>query len=572
MNSWTENWRELPREDKERALLLWHEKMARLARKDPNIFMHYVLFDLPDQEPIHRAIQDHISQYKYAGVLAPRDHAKSTQTLGRVLWEIGRNPDLRIKIVKNTDPKAAEFVFAIKQHMESNGRLRRVFPHLRLEESDATGHKVTVKRKKKSPDASIEALGVTSSATGGRADLIIFDDIVDFRNAIANPAMRPMIKQVFYSVWLNLLEPWGRIVYIATVWHQDDLTHELMQNREYNFMVFRVSNDYSEIHADDGRTFPLWKWDYAEDPRFMEAGAVAALRDNPEVWGTIMLKRENGDQVKFLVKFSDKPRWVDAENLLVEKWTDRTLRARSREIGAREFDRGYRNRALSDDEAMFPESLVDSLPDRSLGPMDVPKEWPRFGGVDLAISKKDSAAYTVFFILAVRPKDGQRFPVAITREKMGSPETVTLLEELHYRHRVQMWFVENNAYQAALLEWIEYKRKKGLMSKPEPIPVKGFMTGRQKADALVGLPGMATEMANGGWTLPMGDDEHLVDCQCSRCEYMRELKTYPVGKTKDIVMASWFAREAARAGIRPSVESLKKRKPQKSMAVNTNKW
>lgn len=567
----------MTRGEKERLLAAWHEKQVRRARKNANAFMEYVMFDLPEQEPIHAAIQDHISAHKYAGVLAPRDHGKTGQMIGRVLWELGRNPDLRIKVVRNSDPKAREFLFALTQHMQNNSRLHRVFPHLRIEKgldeaAQATGSKILVKRKKQSPDASVEACGVTSTATGGRADIIIFDDIVDFRNAIANPAMRPKIKQSFYSVWLNLLEPWGRIVYIATVWHTDDLTHEIMRNPEYNFMVLRVAEDFGSIQADDGRTFPLWEWDWAEDPRNQEAGSITGLWEDPTVRGKILLKKELDDgAVRFLVKFANGVRWIDAQDTVVEKWTARALKARSREIGQREFDRGYRNRALSDDEATFPEAVVDGMVDRNMHPHDIPADWPRFGGVDLAISKQDQAAYTVFFVLAVNPKDGERVPEKIVRGKFGSPETVDILEELHHRHNVQMWYVENNAYQEAVLQWIEYKRKQGLMKNPEPIPLKGFMTGKQKADPFVGLPGVATEMANGGWRLPLGDGPHRSDCTCARCVWVQELKTYPIGKNTDTVMASWFAREAARAGIRPSTKKLAQRKYKKSMAAGV-KW
>jgi hypothetical protein len=68
---------------------------------------------------------------------------------------------------------------------------------------------------------------VLSAGVGGRADLLVFDDVCDQRTSVLQPAMREQIKRVVYETWLNLLGPEGRAVYIATVWHPADLTVEL---------------------------------------------------------------------------------------------------------------------------------------------------------------------------------------------------------------------------------------------------------------------------------------------------------------------------------------------------------
>ena len=99
-----------------------------------------------------------------------------------------------------------------------------------------------------------------STATGGRADLIIFDDPVDFNNAIKNPAQRETVKESFRSVWTNILEPWGRAIYIGTAWHEDDLMHELLDNPEWCFVVQRIQE------TPDSPVRSLWpdKWSEPE--------------------------------------------------------------------------------------------------------------------------------------------------------------------------------------------------------------------------------------------------------------------------------------------------------------------
>jgi hypothetical protein len=55
----------------------------------------------------------------------------------------------------------------------------------------------------------------------------------------------------------------------------------------------------------------------------------------------------------------------------------------------------------------------------------------------------------------------------------------------------------------------------------------------------------------------MGNKEHEPDCECGFCIWKKEMGAHPVGEAADTVMASWFAREAARGvtlGVLPQEE------------------
>lgn len=200
-------------------------------------------------------------------IVAPRDHGKTTQVVARVIWELGRDPNLRVKIVCASDGKAMERLFEIVQQL-SNPRVREVFPNLRpAEEGEWSKHKIVVVRTARHRDASVEALGITSTATGGRADLLIADDVVDRRNALTMPALREQIKHAWKSDWTNLLEPAGRIWYICTLWHKADLSHELLTNPAFDKLVHAVPEDFAA----------LWpsKWSEAAlRARHLEIGSV----------------------------------------------------------------------------------------------------------------------------------------------------------------------------------------------------------------------------------------------------------------------------------------------------------
>ncbi len=205
------------------------------AREDVNAFIEYTQTDEQTgqrflQADIHRAWHAHIDQHTRALIIAPREHGKTDQlAIGRVLWELGKNPQLRIKIVCQDDDHAAQRLVAIEGQIERNPRVRQVFPGLRKHPSldNWSKHTATVDRRGEDKDPSVEALGVLSAGTGGRADLIIFDDVVDLRNAIQLPALREAVKTSINNVWLNLLTKNGRAVYVATPWHEDDATHEM---------------------------------------------------------------------------------------------------------------------------------------------------------------------------------------------------------------------------------------------------------------------------------------------------------------------------------------------------------
>src|SRR5438067_10279000 len=86
------------------------QKMARQllrARRDVNAFAALCITD-PEGRPLvqhalHRQVQRFLDGERRALIELPRDHGKSVQVCLRVLWELGRDPSLRVKIVCASD-------------------------------------------------------------------------------------------------------------------------------------------------------------------------------------------------------------------------------------------------------------------------------------------------------------------------------------------------------------------------------------------------------------------------------------------------------------------------------------
>lgn len=220
------------------------------------------------------------------------------------------------------------------------------------------------------------------------------------------------------------------------------------------------------------------------------------------------------------------------------RWGQDALLRRRRDIGERAFDRGFRQRALSDKERTFP--ALDRCVTRGLDVIAlVDPEWPRYIGVDPSGEHRKG---TCLFVLARAP-NGARYLLDV-RYGAWKPERIAdeviTLNAIH--HPVAIYF-ENNALQDAFIALVKLR---GALD----IPIRGFLTGKQKADPMVGLPSLEIELENAAWVI--GEPEHETGCQCDVHHWLAEVRNHPVYGSEDGVMAWWFAREASKVqGLPP---------------------
>jgi predicted phage terminase large subunit-like protein len=225
------------------------ERRIRAARTRPDDFAEFCFTD-PAGRPlrqgqVHRDLQDFLGRHARALIELPRDHGKSVQVCIRILWELGRDPSLRVKVVCASESLAVERCRFLRDAVAGNPRLRLVFPDLR------PGHpweamRFTVRRPAEVLGPSVAAFGVGAASTGTRADLLVCDDIVDVK-ALRSRADRARVKAYFRENLMNLLEPDGRFWGLFTPWHLDDLNHELKQNAAYALFRRAVGPDLEPV-------------------------------------------------------------------------------------------------------------------------------------------------------------------------------------------------------------------------------------------------------------------------------------------------------------------------------------
>jgi dihydrofolate reductase len=87
------------------------------CREAAHWFVPYVLGF--ENAGLHDELQWHLDESDNAYCEMPRGHGKTNQMVGRVCWEIGRNPHIRVKIVGSSDDEATKTVTLIRKVIQS---------------------------------------------------------------------------------------------------------------------------------------------------------------------------------------------------------------------------------------------------------------------------------------------------------------------------------------------------------------------------------------------------------------------------------------------------------------------
>jgi len=484
---------------------------------------------------IHEIWHEHIQwcrdHGKYAGIIAPMGLGKTENVIvSMTLYYLAEDQNYRIKIICNSNDNAKDRVTSIKKYVEQDTDYQALAPEVKPAYKSAyfnrklgkmvhsnmkdewQKHQFSIERASKSKDASVEAWGIMSSGLGGRADIMIFDDIVDMGNTLLNPAEQPKVKQMFSGTWLSRIEPSGFAIYVATPWTDTDNTAETIDNPQWSFCMMAVTDSLEGIevkfkHID--HTHPCYEY------------------INP-VTNSFYI-----------------PLWE-------EKWNKEALLVKKTVMTDADFARGYHCKPFSHRDLIFQnfsqccdneqsvEDYIAHLKRRIADDSD--KIAVNFvTGVDLSSQKRPG---NVIFTMAVVQDEGVMVPVDIRSGKWTSPEVADNIVEVYRLYRPMAIYVENNALQEAILQWIAQEIKRNNIPS---MPIEGFMTGKQKSNPVIGVPGMEIELKNNMWKFCTKDiDTHDTLCDCPWCNWIREMKLYPFSDTTDYIMAMWFAREAAR--------------------------
>lgn len=498
----------------------WHGKAtkralelrARLARKDPSRFCDFVLKDERTgapitQAPIHERWHEILNSENRVCIFSHVEAGKTNQiAIGRALYELGRDPNLKIAIISNTNDLAKKITRQIGQYIKKSPELHAVFPGLQPTDDPSLqwrAQALTVKRPGMgAKDPSIQAAGMHGNIIGSRIDLMIFDDVLDFENTQTPSPREDAYRWLKYI--MGRLTAEGRVWAIGNAWHPDDAMHRLEKD---GFKTYR---------------FPVMLTD----------GSLTW----PERWSRQRIEAARGPGGMGPLEF--------ARQLMCQARDDTSMRFKSEWI-ERCRERGQPFRLLDDVTQLFDEhEMTDEQRQEYAAAAEAC--WRLGGGflngggivtgVDLAVSKSSTADKTVLFTIYVDGATGDRRVLSIRSGKWSGPEIINEIVKC-YNDFGGLFIVESNQSQMYISQ---------MLQSSTAIPIIPFNTSsRNKFDPAHGIEAVATEMANGKWIIPGLDTRGEVSHEVA--DWISELLYFdPREHTGDRVMASWFAREGAR--------------------------
>lgn len=226
-----------------------------------------------------------------------------------------------------------------------------------------------------------------------------------------------------------------------------------------------------------------------------------------------------------------------------EHWPQSEITNKREALGPAEFARQLLCEARDDNEARFKQTWIDAAVAKGEGlklihkitdlfPDGLPEGFAVFTGVDLGVKVSKRADETIFFTF-LEDNKGNRRLLCIEGGKLTAPEIIAAVVDQHRRYG-SLIVIENNAAQDFMRQFIVELHN---------IPIVPHTTTAAKRDPILGVEGLAIELANGKWIFP---SEHRV-CHPQVAKFINEMLYYaPTLHPGDRLMACYFARNKAR--------------------------
>lgn len=529
-------------EDKVRIAAKMRQARAELARTDYNQFASFVLRDEMTNAPLQQSwahldwkrIRD---THRQALIVAHVEAGKTQQfSVGVVLHELGKNPNLRLAVVSRTQSQASKIVRSVAQYVEQSAELKAVFPELKQgkrsgdkwTETMLTVHRDGVGIK----EPSLQAFGVDGAPTGSRIDGFIIDDILDDRNT-RTKSLRDQVEQKFWRQFYNRLSKNDPFVYfLGNAWHPDDLYSRL---EIQGWPTFRYPVLVDKELRDRGIC------EFLQNPDGTLGTRALALAEStwPEQWSMerILKTKEMTPPIEFARAYLCISR-DEGDARFKREWVE-ACSEQGRQAGIHTFAADLPT-AIRSDPFLDVEAVLEERREQDAPVFNPVSEWLGiasalgvriYTGVDLSTGK--GRDLSCIFTIMVYP-DGDRRVLDIQSGRWQADEILNRIIGVHKRFS-SVVMVENVAAQDYIIQLLQAKTD---------VPVYAFTTGRNKADPHFGVESLAGELAAGKWIIPCGENGEMEEEVTAWIEEM--LFYQPDAHTGDRLMSMWFAREACR--------------------------
>jgi len=432
-------------------------------------------------------------------ILSPPRHGKTDLLTHFAVWQICKNPNVRIMWVGGNEEIAKNAVGSVLDHLEHNQKLIEDFcipgqtfkPKNRSGKSWTAGQFTVATRTVtgiKSP--TMVAVGKGGKILSRDSDLIIADDIEDHGTTI-QPSAREQTRQWWTTTLSSRKEEHTAIVIIGSRQHPEDL---------YNFLL-----------------------------------------ENPQMH-KIVEEAHSTECVKPETEFEEHTDCMLWESKRSYKWLYSRLQAAETTGGKSIFEMVYLNKAFAEGIAMFDVEEIDSCRDVNRVVGQVPANVKLIAGLDPA-----STGYQAAFLWAVNTDTGKMYMIDIENQKGGGIiQARKTVKNWHEKYNLAHWVIEENGFQRAIRQDTELREYCARMG----IYLEGHQTQKNKFDPIFGVGSMRELFKEQLISLPYGSAESETKSNI----YRRQLIYFSTGASKqsgrnnksDVVMASWFPMRVVR--------------------------
>ena len=432
-------------------------------------------------------------------ILSPPRHGKTDLLTHFAVWQICKNPNVRIMWVGGNEEIAKNAVGSVLDHLEHNQKLIEDFcipgqtfkPKNRSGKSWTAGQFTVATRTVtgiKSP--TMVAVGKGGKILSRDSDLIIADDIEDHGTTI-QPSAREQTRQWWTTTLSSRKEEHTAIVIIGSRQHPEDLYNFLLENPQMHKIV-------EEAHS------------------------------------TECVKPETEFE-----EHTDCMLWASKRSY---KWLYSRLQAAETTGGKSIFEMVYLNKAFAEGIAMFDVEEIDSCRDINRVVGQVPANVKLIAGLDPA-----STGYQAAFLWAVNTDTGKMYMIDIENQKGGGIiQARKTIKNWHEKYNLAHWVIEENGFQRAIRQDTELREYCARMG----IYLEGHQTQKNKFDPIFGVGSMRELFKEQLISLPYGSAESETKSNI----YRRQLIYFSTGASKqsgrnnksDVVMASWFPMRVVR--------------------------
>ena len=488
------------------------------------------------QSAAHTAIQRHLSVCWAAGyhaaVCAPFGFGKTFQvSVGRALWEIGRDNAIQGAVVTNIDSLAKLRIGLQRRYLADDPYLtslyHAVFPRVYQDQSLWNALEYLIQRSSGGGDPTFIGSGVAARNIGRRLTLLLLDDFCDPENSLfASDAVREDLITRVTDIWLSRFNKDGRGALVFTPWHQQDASFYLVRQPQWSTLRLPI------------------KWGYDDEGRPSNPRIEAKVYNPPPGYD---LSIDGLAAVSSAWQQRDvDPRGASWPNESCVPLGTLALPAAydfvkkyQQQGGGRGAELRLGLEPLSDEESLFKHLAAVTM-----------EEEPPAGvqggvvGIDISTSKQRRGNAAVH--LGQLPGAREWAPVAVVLERGNVVGYLDQVELLCRRAggpypAGPLAVFETNAQQEGIYDLMRMPENRDRW--PCLQRAVAHVTGAGKHDFATGIQHLDTLFETGA--LKVFKPKHSGSCQCGLCVLYRALAglqqwQLKAGLTPDTVMATWF--------------------------------